>query len=490
MTKKKAIIVGSGIAGISVAIRLAKQGFDVTVYEKNGYAGGKLTETEFNGFRFDAGPSLLTMPYLIDELFELCNEPVQQKFKYKKFDIACNYFYHDGTTFSAYQDHTKLLAEMKKKLGLSDIKLSNYLKKIAKIWKTTAPIFLYQSLHKLKTYLSLKTFVSALKLPFIGIHKSMHEVNTAKLGNKYAIQYFNRYATYNGSNPYSAPATLNVIAYPEHFEGAYYPEKGMISITESLLDLAKAQGVTFIFNQKVDEIIIKDKLIQGVIVNNELKNTDILVSNCDIFNTYKYLLPNIKIPNKIAKQERSSSAFIFYWGINTTFKELESHNIFFSKDYKSEFDDIWKNKIAPKNPTVYVNISAKYNATDAPKGNENWFVMINVPSNLEIDWAKECQNIKDSVIKLINKSLKTDILPHIIAEKTLSPADIATKTFTHQGALYGAASNHKMAAFFRQSNKIKPFKNLYCCGGSVHPGGGIPLCLLSAKITAELIETA
>jgi len=485
--QKKALVIGAGVGGIAVALRLVKKGYQVHVFEKNSYPGGKLSEIKLLGYRFDAGPSLLTMPYLIDELFFLFNRKPHEYFKYDQLDIACNYFFSDQTRLSAFSEREKFIQEFIEKTSIPEKKLKRFLRHSKYIWDVTYPIFLKKSLHHLKTYLSWDTWVRAMQLPFLGIGVNMASNNHKKLSNPKAEQYFNRYATYNGSNSYKAPATLNVISYLEHYEGAFYPEKGMISIAQSLVRLAQEEGVQFHFNQSVSEITIQGKLATGVIVDQNLIHGDIVISNADIHPTYTHLLPNHPMPKQIRRQERSSSAFIFYWGIDTSFKELEAHNILFSADYEQEFREIWRDNSIPNDPTVYINISSKYHSVDAPTGCENWFVMINVPSNDRIDWDQAKDKIRTKVMAIIDERLKTNIEKHIETESVLSPKDIEMKTGSFLGSLYGSASNDKMAAFLRQSNQLKVAKNLYVVGGSVHPGGGIPLCLLSAKITSNLI---
>jgi phytoene dehydrogenase-like protein len=208
----------------------------------------------------------------------------------------------------------------------------------------------------------------------------------------------------------------------------------------------------------------------------------------DIYHTYKKLLPNEKHPEHLLKQEKSSSALIFYWGINTSFEQLNLHNILFSNDYKREFEGISGAKALYDDPTVYINITSKYCKTDAPQGMENWFVMVNVPHDNGQPWEQLVATCRANIIKKISKILKCDISTHIIEEANWTPPGIEQLTSSFKGALYGNASNNKMAAFLRHRNQSKDFKNLFFCGGSVHPGGGIPLCLLSAKIVADLVK--
>ena len=304
------------------------------------------------------------------------------------------------------------------------------------------------------------------------------------------IQLFDRYATYNGSDPFQTSGIMTLIQHLEGHFGTFIPLKGMESITQSLFELAKKIGVNFIFNRRVTEILVAQSRVNGVKLGAEKYPAELVVSNMDIYPTFKKLLPKAKPPTKILNQERSSSAVIFYWGIQQSFKELELHNIFFSDDYKAEFNAIFKTHTVCEDPTIYINITSKDIPTDAPKGCENWFVMINTPADYGQDWDALVQRLKKQVLKRLSKELGTSIEPLIACEEVLTPPLIEKKTQSHLGALYGASSNQPMAAFLRHPNFSNQIKNLYFCGGSVHPGGGIPLCLLSAKIVDELIPEA
>jgi phytoene dehydrogenase-like protein len=248
-------------------------------------------------------------------------------------------------------------------------------------------------------------------------------------------------------------------------------------------------GVKFRYNSKVDEIVIEDIRTKGIKIKDALIAADIVISNIDIWFTYKRLLtkyPKLH-PQKTLSQERSSSALIFYWGVKKSFPQLHLHNIFFSADYKTEFDHIWKQQDIYHDPTVYINISSKYKQDDAPAGGENWFVMINVPANNGQDWDKLIAAARKNVQQKLSGILGEDITPLIACESILDPRSIETKTSSYKGSIYGTSSNNQFAAFLRHANRSSKVEGLYFCGGSVHPGGGIPLCLLSAKITAEMV---
>ena len=485
----KAILIGAGVGGLATAIRLAKKGYTVEVFEANDYIGGKLSTFTLGDYRFDAGPSLFTMPQFVEELFTLCGENASDSFQYKRKDIACTYFWEDGKTLTAYGDTKRFVEEVEEKLAVPAKTLNRYLSKAKKKFDRTQPLFLERSLHKWQTFLRKETLVGIAKYFSFEIDTSLNSVNQAQLQEPHLVQFYNRFATYNGSNPYQTPGMMTLVQHLEQHYGTYIPKKGMGDISASLYELAKRQGVIFHLSASVDKIIVENKKAVGVQVNETEHHADIVVSNMDVVPTYRKLLIHQKQPEKILSQERSSSAVIFYWGMGKSFPQLDLHNIFFSDDYKAEFDAIFKTKTLFEDPTVYVNITSKDVPADAPKGKENWFVMINAPHDTGQDWEELAQELRQWVIKKLNRILDTDIAPLIEEEWIMTPNIIESRTQSYLGALYGASSNNKMAAFLRHPNFSREISNLYFCGGSVHPGGGIPLCLLSAKIVADLTPT-
>ncbi|TAG99917.1 MAG: phytoene desaturase [Sphingobacteriales bacterium] len=483
----KAIIIGAGIAGIATAIRLAVKNYEVTVYEANAFAGGKLAHFKQGDYSFDAGPSLFTMPQYVDELFTLANKNPEDYFTYKKLDEVCRYFWADGTTFSASASSEEFGKEVEKNTTTKASQLFTYLNKSRTIYNITHHVFLEKSLQKLTTYLSLNTLKSVFNFGKIDAFRTMAQANQSFFEDTKMQQYANRFATYNGSNPYKAPATLNVIPHLEQNLGAYFPEKGMYSIVQSLVKLAEDLGVKFIYNSLVDEICVDNKTISGIFIKQKFIPAKLVVSNMDVYFTYTRLLKKHKAPVRILQQERSSSALIFYWGVKQTFINLGLHNILFSNDYKAEFEAIFDKKTIGNDATVYINISSKHKPDDAPQGCENWFVMINVPNNTGQNWDDLIAKARINIIKKINQQFKVDLEGLIENESVLDPRSIEKNTFSYQGSLYGTSSNNQFAAFLRHANFSSKIKNLYFAGGSVHPGGGIPLSLLSAKIVANLI---
>ncbi|MCB9188835.1 MAG: phytoene desaturase [Flavobacteriales bacterium] len=486
---RKAIVIGAGIAGIASSIRLRIKGFDVEVYEKNSYPGGKLTELNLGDFRFDAGPSLFTMPQYVEELFRMAGRNPEDYFDYVKLDNVCHYFWDDGKQFVASADPQSFAQEAGKNFNCDSSEITAKLEKAAYIEATTGKLFLEQSLHDWKGFVNKETLIALSRIPKLGLNKTLNEVNEASFKDPKLVQLFNRYATYNGSNPYKTPGIMEVIPHYEYNIGAFFPAKGMVDITNSLVKLAEELGVKFYYDQEISSILHTGGKIDGVqLLTSEKVPADVVVSNMDVYFTYNKLLQGIKVPQKRLSQERSSSALIFYWGINREFDELGVHNIFFADDYKAEFDAIFDSKQVYRDPTVYVHISSKIKLDDAPKGMENWFVMINTPPKGEIDWEDYIKQARNNILKKLSKNLGVDIAKHIVVEDKLFPATIESRTYSYQGSLYGTSSNSKYAAFLRQPNFHKKLKGLYFVGGSAHPGGGIPLCLLSAKIATEHVK--
>lgn len=484
--KRKAIIIGAGIAGLASAVRWARRGFEVDVFEQVSGPGGKLTEFSLGDYRFDFGPSLFTMPQYVLELFEEAGKRSQDYFDYLKLEEACRYFFPDGTEFIAPTDEAMFIEAAQNTFGVNGDKISKYFEYNKKIFEEAGQIFLTEPIYKLKPWLSAKVLKFMTQSYTMELFRSMHAANSAMLEHPRLVQLFDRYATYNGSTPYKAPAILNSISVLEHLYGTYFPKGGMSRIARSLYELACDEGVTFHFNTPVKEIVVENKQALGVLTALGPFEADEIICNMDVYFAYDRLLPEEKLPGRVAKAEKSSSAMIFYWGIGKKDENLGLHNIFFTEDYKSEFDHLFDKKAVYHDPTIYVNITSVYEPKDAPSHGSNWFVMINAPADTGQDWAQNVDAIRKDVIGKLSSQLGWNVGDYIEEERVVHPKDIERLTYSHKGALYGTSSNSKMAAFLRHPNINPKIKSLYFVGGSVHPGGGIPLCLLSAKIASQL----
>lgn len=489
MISKNCAVIGAGLGGLAASIRLTMKGYQVTVFEKNASPGGKASQIITDKFRFDSGPSLLTMPFVLQDLFSAAGENMEDYLQLQKLDIICKYFYSDGTILNAYSNQGDFISEAVNKTKETKENFERFFNYSKRIYDLTAELFLFNPLLDSKNLFNTKSIKTLLQLNKIDTMRSMHQAIASFLIDDKMIQLFDRYATYNGSNPFTAPATLNLISHVENGMGAYISKTGIYSITESLYKLAVKLGVQFIFEKSVSRIIVSNGRVNGLEVDSEKFSFDFLISNCDVNFTYQNLLNDktsfyAKIYEKI---EPSSSAVVFYWGIQGIHDQMEVHNILFSDNYKQEFDELFKLQQIPNDPTIYIYISSKFNFNDAPRGHENWFVMINAPfdnRNTELDISQ----LKQKIILKLKLLLNIDLTDKIITEEILTPADIEKKTNSLKGSIYGISSNSKFSAFVRQPNRSLKYRGLYFVGGSAHPGGGIPLVILSGMITSELIS--
>lgn len=481
-------VIGSGIAGMATAARLAHQGHQVAVFEANKYPGGKVTVIEKNGYRFDAGPSLFTLPHLVDDTIAYCGRNPRDYYQYEKVPVACRYFWEDGTELTAWGDRQKFAREAEKILGEPADKTLRYLQQAADMYHTTAPLFLEKSLHKFSTFVNKEAWQALKSLHKLNLTRTLHQVNAGQRRHPKMTQLFDRFATYNGSSPYLTPGVMSMIPHLEHNVGTFYPKGGLHAVTRALYQLAQDVGVQFHFCRKAEKINVLNGRATGITVQNQTLPYDLVVSNMDVMPTYRKLLSEQPAPEKTLRQPRSSSALIFYWGIKKEFPQLDLHNIFFSDNYQQEFKEIFEHGRVFHDPTIYVNISSKRDPGDAPAGCENWFTMINVPGNTGQNWEELIAETRKNTLDKLHRILNVKVEDYLECEEILDPPGIEQKTQSYQGSLYGASSNNSMAAFLRHPNFSQKIKGLYFCGGSVHPGGGIPLCLLSAKITASLID--
>ena len=484
---KTAAVIGAGIGGLAAAVRLAKLGYQVTVFEANGFVGGKINSKQLGGYRFDMGPSVFTGPEYIKELYDLCGEDFSD-FPYEKLEDSFTYYYPDGQRFTLPNDPKQLLEVFEEELGENPNTVRRYLKRAGGNYGRITPLFIEASLHRWRHLMNRKLWKALAYLPAYKLGKTMHQINRRTFRNPKTVQLFNRFASYNGSSPYLAPAMLNMIAHLELNDGAYLPQDGMVQIPQKVKGLADRLGVQFRFNEKVEEILVADGQTTGVRTAQGRYPAQVVFSNMDVAFTYEKLMPEQWAPQKILRQEKSSSALVFYLGIRKEFPQLGVHNIFFSEDYKSEYEHIFGKKELYDDPTIYLNITSKRVPEDAPEGCENWFLMINTPINVGQDWEAETVRLRELMLDKVGRALGEDIRPLIEVEQVMNAVNIEDWYSGKQGSIYGNASNNSFATFYRHPNFSRKIQGLYFVGVTVHPGGGIPLALNSAKIATRCLQ--
>ncbi len=485
--KKKAIIIGSGVGGLSAGIRLSKLGFEVTVFESNPFIGGKINSKMIGSYRFDMGPSVFTEPHLIEELVALCGEK-SDFFKYRRLEESCRYFFHDGQQVIVKSGVSEVAQTFQEAFGEDLVKTSRFLNRMKKNYAAVSPIFIQVSLHRFWHWFNRSIWKALIRIPKYGLFSSMNQNNEAKFKNPKTIQILNRLATYNGSSPYKTPGMLNIISHLEFNEGPAMPHGGMVAITKTLHQLAQSLGITFRTNEPIISINHSNGKVSGVKSTLASYESDLIVSNMDVHYTYEKLLNGFSSPTKILNQEKSSSAIVFYWGVKKQFDSLGVHNILFAENYESEFNALFESKEMYSDPTIYIHITSKVEEKDAPIGCENWFVMVNAPINVGQNWDEIVTKTRACIIQKISNHLNTSIEDLIEVEEVSDPRKIESTYFGKQGSVYGNASNSAFAAFYRHPNFSKKIKGLYFSGVTVHPGGGIPLALNSAKIVERCVK--
>ncbi len=491
---KKVIIIGAGLGGLSAACRLAKSGFAVTILEKNNSVGGKVNIIESGEYKFDTGASLVTLPHIFEELFEFCGKHLADYLTFQKLDPICRYFWSDGTVFDASQNLEKTERQIAKFAPEDVGNFRKYLADARQKFEIAERTFLSKSLNELPELLTAKNLPDLFKISSL---KTLDKHNATYFKSEKMRQLFNRFATYNGSSPYKIPATFALIPYAEFGFGAWYVRGGIYEIPKALEKLALELGVEFLFDANVEKILVENGTAKGVKLKNELDDedflfADIIVSNADAIVTYRELIEEKtrkSFPDKkLDKLEPSSSGFVLLFGTKKKFPLLAHHNIFFSDDYKTEFRHIFDIRIPTPHPTIYISASSVTDDTQAPEASENLFVLVNVPYlRWQVNWQLEAQAYRDVIVRKLEKFGLENLNESIEFEEIITPEYLEYFYRANKGSIYGISSNGILSAFRRIPNKAKDIENLYFAGGATHPGGGMPLVLLSGKMAADLI---
>ncbi|MGD2048081.1 MAG: phytoene desaturase family protein [Chloroflexota bacterium] len=478
---KPIVIAGAGIGGLSTAIYLAAAGEEVLIIEKNRQVGGKMNQVRAEGFTWDTGPSVITMPHVLEDLFTSAGRQLEDYVTLDAVEPLTRYFYPDGTVIDASRDPAKMAAQISQ-LDPGDVEgYSQFLAYAARLHRITGPVFIYDR---------PPTWRSFLRVPVADWFKAdglrtMDQAIRSHVHSPHLRQLLGRFATYVGASPYEAPATLNVIAHVELAGGVYYPQGGVYQIATAFERLAEELGVTIQTGCEIKEIDIKAGQAIGVrLADGQRVPAKAVISNVDVTTTYDKLLPGFQ---SRAPRETSCSGFVLLLGIEKEHPDLAHHNIFFSSDYPAEFEAIFKRGQPAEDPTIYVAITSKKEAHHAPPGTENWFVLVNVPAvSEEYDWDLLANAYRDLVLDKLAQ-WGYELRDAIRVERVLTPIDLARGSGAWRGALYGASSNHRLAAFRRPHNRSQDIQGLYFVGGTTHPGGGVPMVTLSGKVTAELV---
>ncbi len=483
-------VIGAGIGGLSAACELASDGHEVTIYEKNAKPGGKLNEEIIDGYRFDTGPSLFTMPFVAEELFNYCGYQLSDFIQTQPLTPLCRYRYADGTVFDSFEDRDGAVNAVRE-ISEKDAKAYvDFLDQAAKLYDRTAQSFIFNPLADIRDLRSLRWW----DMLRIDAFTTVSDRVDRSFESDELRMFFKRFTTYNGSNPWQAPATLNVIPHVELNQGGYYVKGGLYRIADALVRVAESLGVVFHYNAQVDRIGHQSGKADHLIIDGSKVDFDLIVSNSDATHTYTKLISDdvISPPKKkhLATVEPSCSGFVVMLGIDRKYEQLVHHNIFFSSDYKREFEDIFKRGKMPSDPTIYVANTSYSDPDHAPEGGSNLFVLVNAPwvrNSGDFTFSENEAYAEKILLALAGHGLR-GLQASVQVQKIITPTDFQNLWLSNRGSIYGTSSNHRLAAFLRPRNRSPFLRNLYLVGGSTHPGGGIPLVMLSARHACELIR--
>lgn len=487
MNTNRIIILGAGLSGLSSAILLSKLNFDVEVFEKNLQTGGKINEFKKDGFRFDTGATLLTMPFIIEKFFKCIDYNINEYIQLIPIPVICKYLWLDGTNFTIFNNKKLLGYEIVSKFGEKEYK--NFLrlyKYSEKLFKTVFEKFLSTEF-KLINYFT-PTILRNFKRVFT--NEYYHSFITKYLREPKLIQVLDRFTLYSGSSPFLTPKFYIILPYMFLNFGGWFIKGGIYRLIEFLNNECNKRGIKINYGREFVHLDHYKNKIVNLYFKNKISKESYKVSNFESvvsnFTNNEELFP--KYLYSETDFNWSLSRFLLFLGVKGKTETLELHNVLFPNDEYKEYDYLFNKKIPTNEMTIYISISSKNNNEDAPVGCENWVVWVNVPT-LEgtTKWSDLfSETFKNIILDRIEK-YGIKIKNRILFYKFFTPEDFLNKYNSEYGSIYGIAPNSLKSVFLRPGNKSSLYENLFFTGGNVHPGGSIPLCFLSAKIITKLI---
>ena len=477
-----AVVIGAGLGGIAAALRLRARGWQVTVCESGPTFGGKMNSWTERGFRFDTGPSLITMPWVFEDLFRVAGSRLQDHVELIPLTPLSEYFFPDGTSFTYSADLPQWLGTLKRVAPADTDGFMRFLHLGSRLYEVSKQTFLRRAPFDKPELADLRVLKD---FPLRHGWGNYHDTVAAHFRSPHLRQLFDRYPTYVGSSPYLSPATLAVIPYIEYAFGGYAVRGGLYRIVEALVSLARSNGITLLADSEVTHIETNGAHVGGVqLADGSHLPADLIIMNGDAALTDK-LLGTSSAPI----EGRSMSGFVMLLGLKQTLPQLGQHSIYFSADYAAEFDRIFKAQRFPDDPTVYVNAPSRGDRSSVPGGEgETLFIMANAPATDEAWGVADICEARRRVFARLAKSGFPDIERDVVVSDVWTPRRIADRYHMPGGAIYGTDSHGWKNAFIRPPNRNRKVRNLYHVGGSTHPGGGTPTVLLSAQIAVEQIS--
>ena len=481
---KKIIIIGSGFGGLAAALRMRAKGFDVTLVEKHKDLGGRARVFKKDKFTYDAGPTVITAPYLFDELFSLFNKKISDYVKIVPLDLWYRFVFNDGEKFD-YNGDDKAMEEQVKKFSSKDYagykKLVNFTEKIFDKGFTDLSDRPFNNL-----VFMLKQVPALLKLKS---YKSVYSLVSNYISNEKLRRVFSMHPLLVGGNPFSTTSIYTLILFLEKKWGIHYSMGGTGSVVNALEKLMREENIKIIKNAEVTEILTKNKVVKSIEINNsEIIDCDYVICNSDPPNVYKNLIKsknnyNFLFKQKMKRMDYSMGLFVYYFGSKKKYDDVAHHTIYFGKSYEKHLDKIFEKKILSDDISYYLHRPSATDPGMAPDGQDAFYVLVPVPNNLsKINWSNEGEKFKNLVLDKMDKSVLPGIKENVVSDFYLTPDYFEKDLATLHGSGFSIQPKFSQSAYFRFHNQSEIFENLYFVGAGTHPGAGMPGVLSSAKV--------
>ncbi|MBV5312822.1 MAG: phytoene desaturase [Prolixibacteraceae bacterium] len=488
-TQPKAIIIGAGVGGIATAAFLAQNGFSVEVYEKNANPGGRCGQMIQDGHRFDLGATILLMPSLYRQVFSSLGLDLDKDLETTSLEPVYKLFFGDGSDFAFTRNPEQMKAQLEAIEPGSFVKYQEYVKEGYAYFNLSMNDLLGKNFDHLFEFVNFKSMRLLLKLKTYLIHTNYIKRFFKDSHLRMAFTFQNIYV---GQNPYQAPAFFSMLPGAEIAEGALFPKGGMHRIVEELLATASKHGVQFQYKKPVAQILVKGSKTDGILLEDGTTvKADLVIANADLPYVYDKLLRDKQKTRSLKKKKYSCSAIVFHWGVDKVYPQLDHHSVFLNDPYKAGLEKIFKEKSLSDNPSFYIHAPVRTDKSAAPENHDTLSVIVPVahldPKNNQ-DWGKLKQKAREGVIRRLEEAGLFDIEEHIKFEICYLPKTWESSCNVTRGSVFGSLSHSIFQmGYFRPHNQHRKYRNLYFAGGSTHPGNGVPLVLLGAKLTSERI---
>ena len=487
--EKSAVIIGAGIGGIATAIYLAKNGYDVKVYEKNSSPGGRCGQMIRDGHRFDLGATMLMMPGIYREAFQSLGIPLFENHDITPLEDLYKIYFDNNEEITFSPDENKMKVQLEKIEPGSFEKSQKYVSDGYEIFQTGMNKLIGRNFDNLFQFANVKNIGMLIKLKtYISNYRYVKKFfRHTHLRMAYTFQNI-----YVGQSPFSSPALFSMVPAAELTEGSFFPEGGMFSIVEKLLSEAQSSGVQFHYNMPVKRISLNGKKAESIILDNgsEIK-ADIIIANADLPYVYRKLLPDRVKSGRLDRMKYSCSAICFHWGLDKVYPQLGHHSVFLADGFRDGLDRIFKDKSVSDHPSFYVHAPVRTDSSAAPKNQDTLSFIVgagHVDKKKKQDWDDLKKKTRTAVIQRLKQLGLEDIEEHIKFEICYTPESWESACNISRGSVFGSlAHNIFQMGYFRPHNQHGRYRNLFFVGGSTHPGNGIPNVLLSARLTSERI---